>query len=296
MHITVCVCTYRRPELLRRLLWELGRQETGGLFTHSVVVVDNDREESARGVVDAMAGTSPVPIVYRVESEQGIARARNRAVEAAEGDFIAFIDDDECPVKDWLLLLFRACLQHGVDGALGPVKPHFESEPPRWLIRGGFYERADYPTGFVIDGAKGRTGNVLLRRSLFRPGEAAFRTEFVTGEDQDLFRRLIAAGHVFIWCSEAVAYETVPPVRWKRWYLMRKAMMRGKYSVIEPSFGVREAVTSVVAIPAYAAALPVACLLGQHQLARCLVRLWYHTGKILACLGIDPAGRTYVSD
>ena len=42
--ISVCICTYRRAELLRRLLKALLHQDTGGLFEHSVVVVDNDQE------------------------------------------------------------------------------------------------------------------------------------------------------------------------------------------------------------------------------------------------------------
>jgi glycosyltransferase involved in cell wall biosynthesis len=261
------------------------------------VVVDNDRAESARAVVQAAAAASyPVRIVYRVEAAQGIARARNRALESAEGDFVAFIDDDECPIEEWLSLLFTTCMDHGVDGVLGPVKPHFESEPPSWITRGRFYERADYPTGFVIDGAKGRTGNVLLRRSLFSPGERAFRPEFVTGEDQDLFRRKIDKGHVFIWCSEAIAYETVPPARWRRPYILRKALMRGRYSVIEPTFGFRDAGKSIVAIAVYAFVVPAVCLAGQHHLMRCLEKLCYHAGKILACAGLNPVGTTYVSE
>ena len=37
-HISVCICTYKRPIPLKRLLDSLKQQETGGLFTYSVVV------------------------------------------------------------------------------------------------------------------------------------------------------------------------------------------------------------------------------------------------------------------
>jgi glycosyltransferase involved in cell wall biosynthesis len=260
------------------------------------VVVDNDRAESARAVVQAAAASYPVRIVYRVEAAQGIARARNRALESAEGDFVAFIDDDEWPIEAWLLLLSETCLARGADGVLGPVKPSFDSDPPGWITRGRFFERADYPTGFVIDGEKGRTGNVLLRRSLFRPEEPAFRTEFVTGEDQDFFRRRIAEGRVFVWCHEAVAYETVPPARWRRSYIVRKALMRGRYTVMEPTFGWFDAGKSMVAIVVYAVALPALCLVGQHVFMRYLEKFCYHAGKILACTRLNPVGATYVSE
>jgi glycosyltransferase involved in cell wall biosynthesis len=296
VHITVCICTYRRPALLARLLRELARQDTGGRFTYSVVVVDNDRLESARAVTTAAQATFPVPLDYCVEPQQSIARARNRAVASARGTFIAFIDDDEFPGRDWLLTLLTTCLDLGVDGVLGPVKPHFDGAPPRWLVRGRFHEREDYPTGLRIDGAKGRTGNVLLRRALFRDDEVAFRPEFVTGEDQDFFRRKIAAGHAFVWCREAVAYEIVPPARWTRSFVVRRALMRGRYSVIEPSFGALDAGKSLLAVPVYTLALPALALLGQDHLMRYLEKLCYHLGKLLACLGLNPVGDRYVGE
>src|SRR6266480_976888 len=162
-HISVCICTYRRPEFLKRLLEELGRQDTGGLFTYSIVVADNDQHQSAKEVVSHFAAGSSVSINYCVEARQNIALARNKAIECASGDFVAFIDDDEFPTRRWLLTLFTACHEYNVDGVLGPVKPHFCEEPPEWLVKGRFYERPTYATGFVIDWRKGRTGNVLLK-------------------------------------------------------------------------------------------------------------------------------------
>src|SRR5215469_9249606 len=41
-HICVCICTYKRPGPLQRLLKGLEGQETQGLFSFSVVVADND--------------------------------------------------------------------------------------------------------------------------------------------------------------------------------------------------------------------------------------------------------------
>jgi succinoglycan biosynthesis protein ExoM len=295
-HVTVGICTYRRPDLLARLLAALAHQDTAGLFTYSVVVVDNDREESARPVVRDLAATFPRPLLYAVEPRQSIACARNRAVACARGQFLAFIDDDELPIPSWLRELVTACRRHGVDGVLGPVEPHFDSEPPAWIKRGKFFDRASYPTGFVIDGGQGRTGNVLLKRTVFRPDDPAFRPEFVTGEDQDFFRRRIAEGHVFIWCREAVAYEVVPPARWRRSYLLRKALMRGRYSVLEPTFGLRDAGKSILAMPLYAVTMPFIALRGHHHVMRNLERLSFHLGKLLACLKLNPVGRAYVSD
>ena len=129
-HITVCVCTYRRPDLLRNLLEDLRQQDTGGLFTYSILVVDNDHRRSASSVVSEFAALHEVHVEYYVEPEQNIALARNKAIEHASGDFVVFIDDDESPIQRWLLALFEACSKHNAHGVLGPVHPRYAEAPP----------------------------------------------------------------------------------------------------------------------------------------------------------------------
>jgi succinoglycan biosynthesis protein ExoM len=295
-HICVCICTYKRLALLTHLLNELACQETDGLFTFSVVVADNDRLRSAEAVASEFSAVSGVPVVYCVEPTQNIALTRNMAVQHARGDFVAFIDDDEFPTKRWLLTLFNACDHYGVDGVLGPVKPYFAEAAPKWVVTGKFYDRPSYPTGFVIDWRKGRTGNVLLKQALFADGLAPFRAEFLTGEDQDFFRRMIADGHKFIWCHEAIAYEEVPPVRWTRTFMLRRALFRGAVSLRHPTTGIRAIAKSAVAAPAYAVALPFAAILGQGKFMVCLIKLCDHLGRLLAVAGINLIREAYVTE
>jgi succinoglycan biosynthesis protein ExoM len=295
-HISVCICTYKRPQLLLPLLTALGAQDTRGRFTYSIVVADNDPLQSAHAAVSAFAARSSIPIRYCVEPRQNIALARNKAIENASGDFIAFIDDDEFPTERWLLTLFDACNEYDVDGVLGPVKPRFDEEPPRWVVKGKFHERSTYPTGFVIDWRKGRTGNVLLKERMFSADIPPFRAEFLTGEDQDFFRRMIERGHLFVWCNEAVAYEIVPPSRWKRTFLLRRALLRGTVALLLPTFGAVDISKSILAVPVYTAALPLALVLGHHRFMICLVKLFHHMGVLLALLGINPIREPYVTD
>jgi len=243
------------------------------------------------------ACSAPIEVVYCVEARQSIALARNKAIENAAGDFIAFIDDDEFPTKQWLRTLFNALHEHDVDGVLGPVKPHFDEEPPKWVIRGGFYDRPNYPTGLVIDGKKGRTGNVLLSKHVVAAaGTIPFRPEFRTGEDQDFFRRMIEKGYVFIWCHEALAYETVPPMRWKRSFMLRRALLRGANTLEHPTFRARDIAKSLLALPAYTAALPLTLMLGQDKFMVYLVSLFDHLGRLLALLGMNPIKEQYITE
>lgn len=295
-HICVCICTFKRPALLKRLIEALKEQDTNHQFSFSILVVDNDRSESARSVAESFASVSELSISYVVERRQNIALARNKAVEHASGDFVAFIDDDEFPIKQWLYTLYETCLKFKVDGVLGPVKPHFDEAPPSWLIKGKFYERPTYETGLVIDWRKGRTGNVLLRRHVLLEYEQPFRPEFRNGEDQEFFHRAIGKGHVFVWCDEAVAYEVVPPLRWNRKFLLKRALLRGAMEPQTPGFGVQDVVKSFVAVAVYGIGLPFALIAGQDKFMRFLVRLCDHTGKLLAVVGINPIQEQYVTE
>lgn len=291
--VTVCICTYRRPEPLRRLLDEVARQDTAGRFSYSLVVADNDRGESARAVVRQFAATSSVAVTYRVEPEQNIALARNRALERAGGDFVAFIDDDEFPAPDWLARMVDACEASRADGVLGPVRPFFDETPPAWLVRSRLCERPEYPTGAALDWRQTRTGNALIRRAVLDGMPTPFRRELGNGgEDQDFFRRLMERGHRFVWCNEAVVYEVVPRERRRRRYFLKRALLRGQNE--ERLLSIPSVVKSLVAVPVYVVSLPVMCLIGQHTLMDYSVRLLDHVGKLCAAMGIRPVRGKYL--
>ena len=226
--------------------------------------------------------------MYCVEPRKNIALVRNQALSQAEGEFIAFIDDDEFPVAPWLKHALTTCERLNVDGVLGPVEPHFDQEPPTWLRRGGFYDRPRHETGFPLAWPECRTGNVLFRRSILAGVDQPFHAEFGSGgEDQDFFRRMIEAGRRFVWCDEAVAYETVPPSRWKRRFLLSRALLRGRNSLRQRKHRARNLLKSIIAVPAYTLALPVLLLIGQHYFMRYLVKLADHTGRLLALAGLN---------
>ena len=171
-HISVCICTYKRPGPLKRLLCELNHQQTGGLFTYSVVVADNDELRTGEAAINEIRQALLFPVKYCVEPHRGIARARNRVLANAEGDYVALIDDDEFPVDDWLLRLLLTIRRYDVDGVLGPVRRYFDREPPSWLKRSRLYDRAVSPTGMHVLWRRARTGNVLLKREVFAGDEA----------------------------------------------------------------------------------------------------------------------------
>lgn len=294
--ISVCVCTYRRPRQLQQLLQCLDQQATKGLFNFSIVVVDNDAHESARSVAELWARRSSVPIAYGVEPQQSIALARNASVAMATGELVAFVDDDEEPSSDWLRRLFDVLIEHGADGVIGPVVPRFEENAPLWAVKGGVFQRPAFETGEVIHWRATATNNALVKREVLMELDGPFRPEFgAGGEDQDLFRRAMSRGRVFIWSAEALCHEPVPPERTRVAFQLRRALLRGKVALGGPEGRPRGILKSVIAVPVYAVALPVCLVMGSHVFVTQLVRIFDHLGKLLAACGINPVGDKYIS-
>jgi succinoglycan biosynthesis protein ExoM len=282
--------------LLKRTLESVCAQRTDGLFTYSVVVSDNDKGESGRSTAEEMASRSPVAVRYSVAAKQGIALARNNAVANATGDLVACIDDDEFAPNEWLLTLLNAIHRFGVDGVLGPVDPHFDDEAPRWVVKGGFYRRPVLPTGTVLTWKQCRTGNVLLKSELFAGDAQPFDPRCLSGEDQDFFRRKIETGKTFVWCHEAPAREVVPAVRWKRSFLVKRALFRGIFAQRNHGFQPVRVLQALISAPVYAVILPIALFFGQANFMTCVFKLSFHIGRLCGLIGYNPIRGAYVYD
>jgi succinoglycan biosynthesis protein ExoM len=294
--ISICICTYRRSQLLEQLLGKLDAQMTKGAFRFSIVVVDNDVRESARGVVEACTKRLKVPIEYRTETQQNIALARNASVAQANGELVAFIDDDEEPLDDWLLRLYETLLAYRADGVLGPVLPKFEENAPNWAVKGQVFQRPGFKTGTVIPWRITGTGNVLIKREVLLESDGPFNPQLgAGGEDTDFFRRAMTRGRVFVWSAEAVCYEYVPPERMRVAFQLRRALLRGKVAARHGKSKWGGIVRSGVAVVVYAMVLPVCLLAGSHIFVTYLVKSFDHLGKLLASCRIDLVGDKYIA-
>jgi succinoglycan biosynthesis protein ExoM len=291
--ISVCICTFRRPELLARLLCALERQVVGEGFTFDVVVVDNDAARSGESAVSACRQRGIIAVAYDCEPEQNISLTRNRAVGNASGNLIAFIDDDEAPVPDWLAALHRTMKASSADGVLGPVIAEFTAGTPEWIQRGPFFHRRRLATGTVISARDARTGNLLLRRSIFAEGEVWFDPAFgrTGGEDSDFFWRQSRTGRRFVWCDEAAAYEIVPPDRCTASYHVKRYLRSGTLDGERMRSGRLASkgaiVRNAVVFCGCAAIAPFTLVLRKHVSTRVFQKLAYCSGILTAYYGLS---------
>lgn len=228
-HISVCICTYKRPLYLSNLLKSVINQKPGSDFSYSIVVVDNDYLKSAETTVRESMKDSHISLEYFTEPKQNISLARNKAIEMAKGKYIALIDDDEFPVDDWLCHLYKTQSIYNKDGVLGPVVPFYTDDTPKWLKKSKICERKTHTTGTIVHRKNVRTGNVLLNRDVLIESDIRFDPIFGMsgGEDTAFFEELLDCGKSFVWCNEAVVYENIPPERWNKSYYIKKLIRSG---------------------------------------------------------------------
>lgn len=287
--ISVCVCTYKRAHLLGHLLGTLLAQETGGRFRHDIFIVDNDAEGSAKATVDRFRALAAFPIHYEIEPEPNIALARNRVLRAADGDFMACLDDDEYAASDWLLALWKAAKESKADGVLGPVAPDYEVPPPRWVVAGALLVRRSYPTGTVLtDPRQTRTGNFMISRRLLEENERLFDPDFgrLGGEDIDFFRRMLGRGYKFIWCDEAQVCERVPASRLTRTYFIKRGLVTGINNARRAPLFSGDSLKSLSAVLAYITIMPFLAIFRLRLVIPYMTKLSHHFAKLCARAGL----------
>lgn len=282
--------------MLECLLRKLALQETGGLFEVSLVVVDNDSAGPASQTVAHLQEELGLDITYGIESVQTIAAARNHTLRLAKGNYIGIIDDDEFPPPHWLVTMYKAIQTFDVDGALGPVHPFFEKQPPDWLARSRLCERPVHRTGTLLLWNQTRTGNVLLKRAVFDGHNLRFDFKYKTGgSDVEFFREAMQVGYRFVAVEEAPVYEIVPPERQRKSYYLKRALLQGsnerryRAPLLRGASRVWLPVKAMAALVVYALILPFCLFAGGHAVIKYAEKGAYHLSWLLAMLGINLA-------
>lgn len=174
-----------------------------------IIVVDNDREPTARTVVDALQ--TKIQAVYIHEQKAGIARARNAALRAAQrhgADWIAFIDDDEIADTNWLVGLMAA---EYLDAPIlmGWQIIRLPESRPFWAVE----ERNAPPV-------EGRTCKIAythnVRISIAVPNSGLAFNESLGhggGEDVEFFASAYKSGFIIKQTARAITYETLHATR-----------------------------------------------------------------------------------
>lgn len=191
---SVIVPTFNRLHLLKKTLESLFRQD----FTDFEVIVVNDG--GTDGTTEYLKELeAQANITGITQPNAGLAATRRRGLQAAQGSFIAFTDDDCVVPVDWLSRIHRAFQSSGAAGIGGATETGNPGNPYALVndIMHNYFKRhhASRPGS-----APFLTGNnVAYRRdALERAGgpDPRFR---MGAEDRDLAWRVSASGGTIVY-------------------------------------------------------------------------------------------------
>ncbi len=244
--VTIAIPTHNRASTLSETLESLRAIAIPDDVAVECVVIDNASTDDTPRIVEEAATSAQFPIRRVFEPRQGSSFARNRAVDEARGDFIFFLDDDAVADPQWLHTMLSAMQSRGLDAACGLVLPRWSSPPPPWLgprlwVKLAVHDRAAIGAASA-NGAETLdnyfSANVGFRRSAFeRFGR--FREDLgvvgknpMSGEDTELFARIIARGGQMGFVPGAIVHHLIGPERMTRGYLRHKSFAYGFGSAV----------------------------------------------------------------
>ncbi|MDP2852244.1 MAG: glycosyltransferase [Gallionella sp.] len=231
MDASIIVCTYNRAESLRDTLRALHAQKTNPSREWEVVVVDNNSKDDTRQVVAEFQREWPL-LRYEFQGEQGLSHARNHGIAAAHGNILFFTDDDVLPEPDWMEVTLAGLEKYRADACGGFIAPIWEVPPPGWLTE-RFYgflavrtERSDDYD--IISPSQAPFGaNMAFRREVFQK-VGGFDTSrgrkgkvLASGEDGELFERILAAGLKAVFLGQSRVHHKVESFRLTKRYFRR---------------------------------------------------------------------------
>ena len=232
--VAVCICTFRRPAGLRRLLARLASQTFNDIPQPiiTVIVADNEGSLENRRICSEFQESAFESLTYVPEQRQGISYARNACIDnLPDGtSFVAMVDDDESPDPAWLNHLLLAQSSSGADVVVGPTLPEFEADTASWVQETGYFAKPQNPDSFedLQADPPAATCNVLVNAEIFSRLGLRFDPLLALsgGEDKLLFQDIKLRGYKFIWAARAKVTEWIPRERATFAYMWREEFRR----------------------------------------------------------------------
>jgi glycosyltransferase involved in cell wall biosynthesis len=198
---TIVIPTYNRRDLLQRTLATVLAQE----IPVQIIVVDDGSTDGTLETLKALAGKVKV----LTQPNLGPGAARNRGIEAAEGEYIAFLDSDDL-FFPWTLAIYQQAIEQNDRPSFVAGKPivfrdetelkSIQSAPLRCEKFADYYSAGDKWRWFSAS-------SFVMRTDALRAA-GGFTSEPINGEDIDLVMRIGASpGFVQVQTPPTFAYR-----------------------------------------------------------------------------------------
>jgi glycosyltransferase involved in cell wall biosynthesis len=229
MDVSVVLGTYNRAASLQTTLETFSGLVCPPELTWELLLVDNNSHDDTRAAIHKFAKTAKFPVRYIFEGQQGRSAALNTGIAAAQGEIIAFTDDDVLLHPEWLSNLTRAFERFQCAAVGGRIVPLWNHSKPDWMQWDGQQAVVNFELGeefqeirFPPMGANSAFRKQLFAKyGLFRLDLGVSGSEHtVTCDDTEFGYRLIRGGERILYCPDAIVYHPVDPKRTSKKYFL----------------------------------------------------------------------------
>ena len=237
MLFSVVICSYNRRDHVVAAVQSV-LEQTLAADHYEVIVVDNCSTDGTADAIGAIVEVNP-HVRYLYEARLGLATARNTGWHAAQGTYVAFLDDDARAETNWLETaegLIEANPEH-LCCVGGPIHPFYTSPRPEWWLDS--YEirtRGDVQRHLRQGEAFSGSNMIWLRDVLqtyggFESTAGMKGSELGMGEETALFRRVWEGEEspVFLYSPDLRVYHWVPAEKMTMRYILKRATANGQF-------------------------------------------------------------------
>jgi succinoglycan biosynthesis protein ExoM len=292
--LTIAIASTGRPSLVR-CLTSIAAIQIPVDTAINIVIADDSPDGKVVNLLRLVSNT-PFPIAAIATASHNVSIARNACLDAATGDLVAFVDDDEWVEPNWMINLFAAMHDYSADCVFGPVHPVYPTGTPAWIVSANPLHVDWGRRGRIV--TVGRGGNTLLKRAIVEANKIRFDPALgrTGGEDTSFFNALSKAGAHMVVTDDALVYEDAPPARVNIAYFRHRALRTGQIygrfvlsgmdnaPAARGQFYVGALIKASVALGAGALFYPF----DRSRWLKFAMRGWMNVGKLRELIGLAP--------
>ena len=213
MYYSVIIPTLNRCDMLARAIGTL-RNQTFPADQYEIIVVDNGSTDNTRGLVERLNQSGAKQIRYLYEPKQGLHWARHTGAREANGEVLAYTDDDAEAIPEWLDRIAPVYHDPRVAAAGGPINVKWLSPPPEWVLPldcfgyldlGSTLKELSWPE-YIFGGNFTVRKHLLYKVGGFNP-DTAVEDRLVGDGELGLCKKVWKAGYKIVYVPDALVYH-----------------------------------------------------------------------------------------
>lgn len=204
INVTIIIPVFNAQSTLEKLLNSIIQLNFPKEHMQVIFVDNNSSDES----LDILRNYDNAELLFETE-KQGSYAARNKAIDVARGDIIAFTDSDCIASPEWLKEGLKEMLTNNIDIVAGKVEFFYDKKTAAEIYDSIVNMQNEIN---VRDRKVGKTANLFVRKQLFHE-LGLFDANLKSGGDVAWTKNATDAGFSISYASKAIVYHPARKLR-----------------------------------------------------------------------------------